>query len=334
MDSSGNKYYGFSVAPLVGAWIEIVKSCILRSKCWSLPLWERGLKSCQSPLHLPPASVAPLVGAWIEIKINEFNEDEVNVAPLVGAWIEILLIPRFDLHPSRRSPCGSVDWNDRSCINSAKFLVAPLVGAWIEISVQFCPWRFSIVAPLVGAWIEILKSAALLLNTNVAPLVGAWIEMIKVKARSKPEMSLPLWERGLKLLNTQDSMEIPCRSPCGSVDWNQCTSLISYWLVCRSPCGSVDWNLFLPCHCLPDVVAPLVGAWIEIPISTRENQQITSLPLWERGLKFLYSSQFAHGVQSLPLWERGLKSVYWLRRSADRRRSPCGSVDWNPVSVI
>ena len=56
----------FVVAPLVGAWIEIVNHCYVAS-ChkWSLPSWE------------------------IEIAVKlVFNRLE-NVAPLVGAWIEI-----------------------------------------------------------------------------------------------------------------------------------------------------------------------------------------------------------------------------------------------------
>ena len=32
------------VAPLVGAWIEIDAPCNGCIGCWSLPLWERGLK--------------------------------------------------------------------------------------------------------------------------------------------------------------------------------------------------------------------------------------------------------------------------------------------------
>ena len=34
-----------SVAPLVGAWIEIGKTRYVMEKFGSLPLWERGLKS-------------------------------------------------------------------------------------------------------------------------------------------------------------------------------------------------------------------------------------------------------------------------------------------------
>ena len=36
------------------------------------------------------------------------------------------------------------------------------------------------------------------------------------------------------------------------------------------------------------VVAPLVGAWIEIYGYARSYRLLVSLPLWERGLKWLY----------------------------------------------
>ncbi len=56
------------VAPLVGAWIEIVHE--------AFTIFE--------------IDVAPLVGAWIEIpKCGSVNDPDL-VAPLVGAWIEII----------------------------------------------------------------------------------------------------------------------------------------------------------------------------------------------------------------------------------------------------
>ena len=75
-----------TVAPLVGAWIEIDVAGVAFGN----------------------QSVAPLVGAWIEICafFNKFLPHVV--APLVGAWIEISLY----ISPSSsvgRSPCGSVD---------------------------------------------------------------------------------------------------------------------------------------------------------------------------------------------------------------------------------
>ena len=57
----------YNVAPLVGAWIEILL-----------------------PTNIAPTGdVAPLVGAWIEISNSLKITKQLNVAPLVGAWIEI-----------------------------------------------------------------------------------------------------------------------------------------------------------------------------------------------------------------------------------------------------
>ena len=57
----------YTVAPLVGAWIEILYM-------QHLTIWE---------------NVAPLVGAWIEIIHKTESMIRAKVAPLVGAWIEM-----------------------------------------------------------------------------------------------------------------------------------------------------------------------------------------------------------------------------------------------------
>ena len=81
-----------------------------------------------------------------------------------------------------------------------KIAVAPLVGAWIEMFAALVVSIIAIVAPLVGAWIEILAYGATSSYTIVAPLVGAWIEItFSIPQNLFPCMSLPLWERGLKL---------------------------------------------------------------------------------------------------------------------------------------
>ena len=55
-------------------------------------------------------------------------------------------------------------------------------------------------------------------------------------------------------------------------------------------------------------VAPLVGAWIEIHITpTLELPRISSLPLWERGLKSAGRAYQDIIMSSLPSWERELK---------------------------
>ena len=78
---------GQIVAPLVGAWIEIVKK----------------------PIVGKILTVAPLVGAWIEIAGKGCCGAVLLVAPLVGAWIEIVLYVCDPLSNLCRSPCGSVD---------------------------------------------------------------------------------------------------------------------------------------------------------------------------------------------------------------------------------
>ena len=55
------------VAPLAGAWIEIVTDLRNDTEAQSLPLRERGLKLAISPYISGTGAVAPLAGAWIEI---------------------------------------------------------------------------------------------------------------------------------------------------------------------------------------------------------------------------------------------------------------------------
>ena len=55
------------VAPLVGAWIEIVQMASQSLSAASLPSWERGLKYLTAQIYSARDQVAPLVGAWIEI---------------------------------------------------------------------------------------------------------------------------------------------------------------------------------------------------------------------------------------------------------------------------
>ena len=56
-----------TVAPLVGAWIEICLTHKVKRSLVSLPSWERGLKYLKKLPVVGSDHVAPLVGAWIEI---------------------------------------------------------------------------------------------------------------------------------------------------------------------------------------------------------------------------------------------------------------------------
>ena len=57
----------FFVAPLAGAWIEMLFLPELRRRKRSLPSRERGLKLLKIYVCNVQAFVAPLAGAWIEM---------------------------------------------------------------------------------------------------------------------------------------------------------------------------------------------------------------------------------------------------------------------------
>ena len=101
--------FGDKVAPLVGAWIEILSGRGARLPNWSLPSWERGLKLKQNNQLLQgilslPSWERGLKCIYVVIVIRSGI-----VAPLVGAWIEIILgIPNKQGNTGR-SPRGSVD---------------------------------------------------------------------------------------------------------------------------------------------------------------------------------------------------------------------------------
>ena len=75
------------------------------------------------------------------------------------------------------------------------------------------------VAPYVGAWIETTVYRCCIYLFQVAPYVGAWIETDYSKSYSTTAvLSLPTWERGLKLYWDTISISHECRSLRGSVD--------------------------------------------------------------------------------------------------------------------
>ena len=76
-------FSGSTVAPLVGAWIEIpMHQAHLASGFPSLPLWERGLKFSFLLGVEMSVRVAPLVGAWIEIGFYGRDLPDLKSLPL------------------------------------------------------------------------------------------------------------------------------------------------------------------------------------------------------------------------------------------------------------
>ena len=98
------------VAPLTGAWIEIMGTILNdMDQAASLPSRERGLKYPGTTHSRSGYKVAPLTGAWIEITMSLNEWFNYWVAPLTGAWIEIKEPPKEQPKEQRRSPHGSVD---------------------------------------------------------------------------------------------------------------------------------------------------------------------------------------------------------------------------------
>ena len=116
-----------------------------------------------------------------------------------------------------------------------------------ERGLKFCDKRVLriciTVAPFVGAWIEMKRLPVQGTVLNVAPFVGAWIEIHISPTACRNPSSLPSWERGLKSARKRcrryPSMSLP--------SWER----------------GLKYSFLLSPPMLV-VVAPFVGAWIEI----------------------------------------------------------------------
>ena len=158
----------------------------------------------------------------------------------------------------------------------------------------------------MGAWIEIIFRINIYHCCFVAPLVGAWIEISHWKAQKTYFSSLPSWERGLKFKHTFQQIAAILSLP----SWERGLK----W---------IDDDLRFTAA----LVAPLVGAWIEIDYTENAVLFVLSLPSWERGLKYRERKHRVPVIVSLPSWERGLKFYTYVCFCTILRRSPRGSVD-------
>ena len=77
----------------------------------------------------------------------------------------------------------------------------------------------------------------------------------------------------------------------------------------------------------PHCVAPLVGAWIEISSTDVMASGMAVAPLVGAWIEMPWWERGSSCKASLPLWERGLKYVNISIGGLADRRSPRGSVD-------
>ena len=144
--------------------------------------------------------VAPRVGAWIETFSFGVIGSGMAVAPRVGAWIETvrshrttyhdLSLPAWERGLKRLNPQGI----------TKPLNVAPRVGAWIETWVLGVNSINASVAPRVGAWIETIKPSGYCEVTVSLPAWERGLKLFGEHGKTHPGKSLPAWERGLKLL--------------------------------------------------------------------------------------------------------------------------------------
>ena len=109
IDMSPGEKLIIRVAPHVGAWIEIYGVVFGVDRSTVAPHVGAWIEIQMFGVPLELIIVAPHVGAWIEIPHPALSRMGLRVAPHVGAWIEIR--PSVPVPPpdDSRTPCGCVD---------------------------------------------------------------------------------------------------------------------------------------------------------------------------------------------------------------------------------
>ena len=205
------------------------------------------------------------MGAWIEITRFHANIKGKEVAPFMGAWIEISpctrRTPWTGSHPlwvrglkymkssesTQTRVCrtlyGCVDWNSWWLVRWAETVGRTLYGCvdWNAVIVFVAihpPWSH----PL---WVRGLK----------------WLH---IPMRFAKKSSHPLWVRGLKYINITSFKKCVSSTLYGCVDWNGFWEVAVNAYKCRTLYGCVDWNRNYELIEQSILVAPFMGAWIEI----------------------------------------------------------------------
>ena len=86
-------------------------------------------------------------------------------------------------------------------------------------------------------------------------------------------------------------------------------------------------TIFVGADKIGDLVAPLVGAWIETDLIENSTRHTSSHPSWVRGLKRKENDEAIAKQMSHPSWVRGLKLHLLEYHLRHQRRTPRGCVD-------
>ncbi len=98
-----------SVAPYMGAWIEMFMLAAPDMYEASLPTWERGLKFMERVNDVSPLLSLPTWERGLKSVVIQWADWSKCVAPYMGAWIEILNMFPCLQSKTCRSLHGSVD---------------------------------------------------------------------------------------------------------------------------------------------------------------------------------------------------------------------------------
>ena len=121
------------------------------------------------------------------------------------------------------------------------------------------------VAPFTGAWIEIFRYPESPVQSPVAPFTGAWIEIARNQERGWLYVSLPSRERGLK--SVPETRPFPRRLSLPSRERGLKSHPRHYFVIAPASLPSRERGLKCSWTVFPHrntMVAPFVGAWIEI----------------------------------------------------------------------
>ena len=175
-------------------------SCRARSTGWSLPSWERGLKSGRQVCIASAVVSLSFAGAWIEM-VNQIPTAIFGMSlPSRERGLKLRVyrlgrpaqwsLPsrerglklgwrgvRGDYGESLPSREHGLKYRQVSCLQSHCHQVAPFAGVWIEISGRLRLPSPDAIAPFAGARIEICSRCSITRPSDVAPFTGAWIEI-------------------------------------------------------------------------------------------------------------------------------------------------------------
>ncbi len=121
-------------------------------------------------------------------------------------------------------------------------------------------------------------------------------------------MSHPSWVRGLKLYAKSIMLSLIASHPSWVRGLKYLKHCTCFFVLLSHPSWVRGLKFLFPFFLVQSaLVAPFMGAWIEIFLDRHRGDSGTSHPSWVRGLKSNLSVSSLTSILSHPSWVRGLK---------------------------